>query len=134
MTDVNIMKKTVNASNLELSRLVNEQKDGIYGILPYSMSFLKLYLKKPYYSTPEAGIYSFGIIMAEVALYADQAYFKPDEEELMFGIFCGRRLSFPKEIPNYYRDIMERCWNHDTGTHPKVHKVKPINCLGSMAP
>ncbi|CAI2179149.1 12646_t:CDS:2 [Funneliformis geosporum] len=112
-------------SDLGLSSPVKRDvsKEVIYGIMQYIAPEV---LRGKHY-TPEADIYSFGIILAEIA-YTDKAFFHAKRDEILaiYIIKHNRRPKVPEGTPNCYRDLMERCWDSNKDKRPKVHKIKSI--------
>ncbi|RIB29517.1 kinase-like domain-containing protein, partial [Gigaspora rosea] len=110
-------------SDLGLSiQYFNENDNEVYGILPYVAP--EILNKKPY--TTSSDIYSFGMIMWEV-LYGQciTNYYKlNDASEIMqetMQIFEGKTPPINKEAPQFYVNLMKRCWS-------KVSENRPSAC------
>lgn len=91
----------------------------VYGVLPYVAP--EVLLKKPYTSRSE--IYSFGIIMSEIASGKPPFPNEPHDKELAFKIYAGARPEYPSKIPKCYVDLMKKCWDEDPLKRPMAEML-----------
>ena len=99
---------------------VANNKKEVYGIIPYIAP--EVFEGQAF--TPASDIYSFGIIMWEIA--TGQVPFANIEHnyDLIQAICNGKRLVTPDGIPIEYKDLLERCWNEDISKRPKAKNCK----------
>jgi len=92
----------------------------IYGVMPYVAP--EVLRKEPYTSKSE--IYSFGIIMSEIAAGQSPFSDRKHDHELASDICRGVRLAFPRETPKCYVDLMKECWDKDPLKRPTAEVIK----------
>src|SRR5690242_3782252 len=81
--------------------------------------------KKPY--TKESDIYSFGMIMWEFTTGKKPFHDRPHNYCLISDILKGERPQITDDTPEFYADLMKRCWDRNPGNRPKAKEIK--NCL-----
>ncbi|RHZ64823.1 hypothetical protein Glove_320g137 [Diversispora epigaea] len=81
----------------------------IYGVIPYMAPET---LSRGEY-TQASDIYSFGMIMLEVLTSYPPYYNVPHNTNLVIDICKGRKPEIKYEIPRFFKEIMEKCWNFE---------------------
>ncbi|RIB06807.1 kinase-like domain-containing protein, partial [Gigaspora rosea] len=73
--------------------------------------------------TPASDVYSFGIIMWEVS--SGRLVFSDKNHDLCFLTEAcnGLRPTIAKDMPEYYVDLMKRCWNNDPAKRPMASEI-----------
>ncbi|RHZ88318.1 hypothetical protein Glove_23g151 [Diversispora epigaea] len=92
----------------------------IYGVIPYMAPET---LNSGEY-TQASDIYSFGMIMYEVFTSYPPYYNISHDENLVISICEGQKPEIMCEIPQLFKDLMEKCWNTDPSNRPKVIELK----------
>ncbi|RHZ84269.1 hypothetical protein Glove_84g53 [Diversispora epigaea] len=106
----------------------NDKNNEIYGSIPY----IPPEILRGNKFTREGDIYSFGFIMYEIATaqrpFADQAH----DTYLMIDICNGVRPKVPdfmlNWIPEWYLDLMYRCWSDDPSERPTTDELNDLIC------
>ncbi|KAG9292377.1 hypothetical protein G9A89_015247 [Geosiphon pyriformis] len=83
------------------------KKGSVKGVLPYLAP--ELLCGEPY--SQLADIYSFGILMAEIASGEPPLSQEPHNENLADKICQGMRPQIPFDTPDRIKKIIEKCWN-----------------------
>jgi serine/threonine protein kinase len=92
----------------------------LYGVMPYVAP--EVLQNKPY--TRESEMYSFGIIMSELASGKPPFASEAHKNELVLKICCGEyRPEFPRETPKCYVELMKQCWNKNPSKRPTAEMV-----------
>ncbi|RHZ89203.1 hypothetical protein Glove_18g30 [Diversispora epigaea] len=92
----------------------------IYGIISYMAPET---LSQGKY-TLASDIYSFGMIMLEVLTSYPPYYNIPHNENLAMGICEGLKPEIKCEIPQFLKEIMEKCWNFEPLNRPTAGELK----------
>src|SRR6185369_12528248 len=98
--------------DLGLCQQVIDKKDNpdkIYGVIPYLAP--EVLSQKPY--TKESDIYSFGMIMWEFTTGKKPFHDRPHNHCLILDILKGERPQITDDTPEFYANLMKRCWDHD---------------------
>ncbi|RHZ57702.1 hypothetical protein Glove_384g12 [Diversispora epigaea] len=95
-------------------------KEKIYGVIPYMAPET---LNSGKY-TQASDIYSFGMIMLEVFTSYPPYYNIPHDEKLVISICEGRKPEIKCEIPQLFKDLMEKCWNINPLNRPTAEKLE----------
>jgi len=61
--------------------------------------------------TKESDIYSFGMIMWEHTKGKKPFYNRSHDHHLMLDILEGKRPEITEDTPEFYADLMKKCWN-----------------------
>ena len=77
--------------------------------------------------TKESDIYSFGMIMWEFTTGKKPFHDRPHDEYLILDILKGERPQITDDTPEFYADLMKRCWHHDPKNRPTAEEI--MNCL-----
>jgi len=108
-------------------QLVDNKKEDnpnkIVGVIPYLAP--EVLSKKPY--TKKSDIYSFGMIMWEFITGEKPFHNRPHDYCLILDILKGERPQVTDDTPEFYAELMKRCWDHDPGNRPTAKEIK--DCL-----
>src|SRR5437764_14148925 len=96
----------------------------IFGVIPYLAP--EVLSKKPY--TKESDIYSFGMIMWEFTTGKKPFHDRPHNHYLIFNILRGERPQITNDTPEFYAELMKKCWNHNPENRPTAREIN--DCLG----
>ena len=122
----NVLSYDVHTSlvgDLGLCQQTIDRKDNpnkIFGVIPYLAP--EALSKKPY--TKESDIYSFGMIMWEFTTGKKPFHNRPHDHLLILDILKGER---PENTPEFYAELMKKCWNHDPENRPTAGEI--CDCL-----
>ena len=72
----------------------------------------------------EADVYAFGMIMWEVTSREKPFLEIEHDKNLALRIFNGLRPTITDDTPQYYRDLMQKCWHSDPAQRPTANKIK----------
>src|SRR5437764_8785996 len=90
-----------------------------FGVIPYLAP--EALSKKPY--TRESDIYSFGMIMWEHTTGKKPFHDRPHNHLLIADILKGERPQVTDDTPEFYTELMKRCWNHNTENRPTAEEI-----------
>ncbi len=94
----------------------------VYGVLPYVAP--EILRKQPY--TTAADVYSFGVIMYELASGKPPYPDRPHNTELALDIVQGLHPKFAEETPQCYVDLAKRCLDVDPHKRPSAEELMEI--------
>ncbi|RIA85583.1 kinase-like domain-containing protein [Glomus cerebriforme] len=103
------------------------EKEGIYGILPYiAPEVLK---GKEYIQASD--IYSVGIVMCELSTgeFPFKDTFKDNQQldmNLAINICQGERPKLSDNAPNIFNEVVEMCWAQDPSVRPSINELENI--------
>src|SRR5437762_3372592 len=105
--------------------MVDKKDDSnkIFGVIPYLAP--EVLSKKPY--TMESDIYSFGMIMWELTTGKKPFHDRPHNHILISDILNGERPQITDDTPEFYAELMKRCWDHDPESRPTADEI--YDCL-----
>src|SRR5437588_7183960 len=110
--------------DLGLCQQVVDKKDDhlnkIYGVIPYLAP--EVLSKKPY--TKESDIYSFGMIMWEFTTGKKPFHDRPHNHYLIMDILKGERPQITDDTPEFYAELMKRCWDHNPENRPTAKEIR----------
>src|SRR4051812_12441612 len=95
----------------------------IFGVIPYLAP--EVLSKKLY--TKESDIYSFGMIMWEHTTGKKPFHDRSHDQYLMMDILNGERPQVTDDTPEFYTELMKKCWDHSPENRPTVEEI--LNCL-----
>ena len=108
--------------DLGLCQQVADKKDNlnkIFGVIPYLAP--EVLSKKPY--TKESDIYSFGMIMWESTTGKKPFHDRPHNASLILDILNGIRPQITDDTPEFYAELMKKCWNHSPENRPTAQEI-----------
>ena len=117
--------------DLGLCQQVVDKKDNpnkIFGVIPYLAP--EVLSKKPY--TKESDVYSFGMIMWEFTTGKKPFHDRPHNYLLISDILNGERPQVTDDTPEFYAELMKKCWDHSPENRPTARKI--LNCLYEYHP
>ncbi|RHZ81907.1 hypothetical protein Glove_117g80 [Diversispora epigaea] len=94
--------------------------ENIYGVIPYMAPET---LSRGEY-TKASDIYSFGMVMLEVLTSYLPYYNIPHDENLVIKICKGLKPEIKCEIPQFLKEIMEKCWNFERLERPTAKELR----------
>ncbi|CAG8528389.1 14622_t:CDS:2 [Acaulospora colombiana] len=105
--------------DLGLTRKPSPESKVFYGVVPYCAPEV---LESAIYSEA-SDIYSFGMLMWELAAGVRAFSNRKHDESLMFSIIFGLRPQPIPHIPNSYKTLMERCWAPNQTDRPSAQEI-----------
>ncbi|RHZ82065.1 hypothetical protein Glove_114g177 [Diversispora epigaea] len=120
ITEAHNGSKFIRLGDLGLCRPVNEiSSSGTYGVLPYIAPEV---MNQNQY-TQASDIYSVGIIMWVISTgkipFEKELY----DPELAVSIFNGHHPKIHKGTPQYFVELMEKCWHNDSSERPSAEMI-----------
>jgi len=122
----NLLKWSKNTRITDLGRAENfretvthERANEVYGVLPYVAPEVLMGLAY----TPAADIYSFGMILWEMSSGKPPFANEPHDIVLTKKICDGERPNIIEGTPQFYIDLMTRCWHADQTQRPTVQEL-----------
>ena len=102
-------------------QLVDKKDDPhkIFGVVPYLAP--EVLSKKPY--TEKSDIYSFGMIMWEHTTGKKPFHDRSHNHLLISDILNGERPQITNDTPEFYAELMKRCWDHDPENRPTAEDI-----------
>src|SRR5205823_13125992 len=95
----------------------------IFGVIPYLAP--EVLSKKPY--TKESDVYSFGMIMWEFTTGKKPFHDREHNSSLILDILNGIRPQITDDTPEFYVELMKKCWDHSPENRPSAREIK--GCL-----
>ncbi|RHZ84483.1 hypothetical protein Glove_81g67 [Diversispora epigaea] len=92
----------------------------IYGVIPYMSPET---LSRGEY-TQASDIYSFGMVMIEILTSYPPYYNIPHDANLVMGICKGLKPEIKCEIPQFFKEIMEKCRNFEPFNRPTAKELE----------
>ncbi|RHZ83828.1 hypothetical protein Glove_87g249 [Diversispora epigaea] len=118
---VNETKTSSYITDFGLCKPVTENDpEKIYGVISYMAPET---LNRGEYSQA-SDIYSFGMIMYEIFTSYPPYYNIPHDENLVISICKGKKPEIMCEIPQLFKNLMEKCWDIDPSNRPKAVELK----------
>ena len=108
--------------DLGLCQQIVDKKDDpneIYGVIPYLSP--EVLLGEPY--TKESDIYSFGMIMWKFTTGKKPFHDRPHDPYLIMDILAGKRPEIVDDTPEFYAELMEKCWDHNPENRPTAKEI-----------
>ncbi|RHZ46841.1 hypothetical protein Glove_606g176 [Diversispora epigaea] len=104
-----------------LCKPVSEKNpEKVYGIIPYMAP--ETLNRGEYFQASD--IFSFGMIMLEVFTSYPPFYNVPHDENLAINICNGLKPEIKCKIPQYLKNLMEKCWNIEPLDRPTAEELK----------
>ena len=126
----NVFSYDINGSvigDLGLCQQVVDKKDNpnkIFGVIPYLAP--EVLSKKPY--TKKSDVYSFGMIMWEHTTGKKPFHDRSHNHILITDILNGERPHITNDTPEFYAELMKRCWDRDPENRPTAEEM--FDCFG----
>ena len=107
--------------DLGLSILQSEASDitKIVGVMPYLAP--ELFSDGSYSQATD--VYAFGIIMWEISSGEKPFHEIVHDKQLALHIFHGSRPTITDDTPQFYRDLMQKCWHSDPTQRPTAKEI-----------
>ncbi len=107
--------------DLGLCILKSESSDikDIVGVMPYIAP--ELFIGDTY--SQKSDIYAFGILMWEISSGEKPFHELVHEKLLALRIFKGLRPTITDDTPQFYRDLMQKCWHSDPTQRPTAKEI-----------
>src|SRR5215203_4764340 len=112
--------------DLGLCQQIVDKKDNpnkIFGVIPYLAP--EVLSRKPY--TKESDVYSFGMIMWEYTTGKKPFHDREHNHLLISDILNGIRPQVTDDTPEFYAELMKKCWDHSPENRPTAKEIK--DCL-----
>src|SRR5437763_677464 len=74
--------------------------------------------------TKESDIYSFGMIMWEHTAGKKPFHDRPHDHYLTLDILKGERPQITDDTPEFYVELMKRCWDHNPENRPTAREIR----------
>ncbi|RHZ54992.1 hypothetical protein Glove_421g75 [Diversispora epigaea] len=120
----NIVNRSINScyiTDFGLCKPISENDpERIYGVIPYMAP--ETLCRREY--TQASDIYSFGMVMLEVLTSYPPYYNIPHNENLAIDICKGLKPEIKCEIPQFLKEIMEKCWNFESHDRPTAKELR----------
>ncbi|RHZ82342.1 hypothetical protein Glove_109g235 [Diversispora epigaea] len=100
--------------------VTENDSEKIYGVIPYMAPET---LSRGEY-TQASDIYSFGMVMLEVLTSYPPYYNIPHDENLAMDICKGLKPEIKCKIPEFFKEIMGKCWNFEPHNRPTAEELK----------
>ena len=100
-----------------------DNTDEIFGVIPYLAP--EVLSNKTY--TKESDIYGFGMIMWEHTTGKKPFHDIPHDQFLMLDILKGERPQITDDTPEFYAELMKKCWDHNPENRPTAREI--FDCL-----
>ncbi|RHZ51604.1 hypothetical protein Glove_476g101 [Diversispora epigaea] len=100
--------------------ITENNPENIYGVIPYMAP--EILIRGEY--TQASDIYSFGMVMLEILTSYPPYYNIPHNENLVNEICKGLKPEIKCEIPQFLKEIMEKCWNFDPFDRPTAAELR----------
>ena len=108
--------------DLGLCQQLKEKDDDtneIFGVIPYLAP--EVLSGKPY--TKKSDIYSFGMIMWEYTTGKKPFHNRSHNHCLILDILEGKRPEITQDTPEFYVDLMKKCWDPDPENRPTAKEI-----------
>ena len=106
-----------------LCQQVVDKKDNpneVYGVIPY----LAPEVLSGESHIKESDIYSFGMIMWEFTTGRKPFHDRPHDSYLIMDILAGKRPKITNDTPEFYVELMKRCWDHNPENRPTAREIE----------
>ena len=107
--------------DLGLCILESESSDikEIMGVMPYVAP--ELFIGGPY--SQASDVYAFGIVMWEISSVEKPFHEIIHDKLLALRIFNSLRPTITDDTPQFYRDLMQKCWHSEPAKRPTAREI-----------
>jgi serine/threonine protein kinase len=91
----------------------------VYGVMPYVAP--EVLHGKPY--SKASDVYSFGMLMYEIATSRLPFSNEPHDIDLVNQICSGVRPKLPNNIPSFYTQLIQQCWDSNPSMRPSAEYI-----------
>ncbi|GBC06418.1 hypothetical protein RclHR1_06810007 [Rhizophagus clarus] len=91
----------------------------IYGVVPYIAPEIFKGVK----FSKASDIYSMGMILWELTTGCKPFYNIEHDSEFIYKVIDGKRPNITNDTPEYFADLMKKCWNSDLIKRPSALKI-----------
>src|SRR5579863_2422351 len=74
-------------------------------------------------------VYAFGMIMWEISSEEKPFHDLVHDKQLALRIFHGLRPNINNDMPQFYRDLMQKCWHADPTQRPTAYDIWELTCI-----
>ncbi|CAI2167671.1 6790_t:CDS:1 [Funneliformis geosporum] len=99
---------------------VSSQNNEIYGVIPYIAPEVLNGAK----FSKESDIYSLGMVMWELTSGRKPFDYVEHDHNLIYQIIDGKRPDITQDTPDFYSNLMKRCWHPDPSKRPLIAEIK----------
>ena len=68
--------------------------------------------------TSQSDVWSYGVVLWEIATFAEIPYQAKTNEEVMFHVKSGGSLQFPENCPDIFQSLALKCWKTVPDSRP----------------
>src|ERR1051325_9086512 len=104
------------------SKIQDNDSTSLYGVMPY----VAPEVLRGNQFTVSSDIYSFGMLMYELAISLPPYHNYSSDESLLHDICDEVRPKVPEGIPNCYVELMTKCWSQDPEDRPNADYLAQI--------
>jgi serine/threonine protein kinase len=105
-------------ANNTLSNNNKKKSNKIYGVAPY----VAPEILKGAASSKESDIYSLGMIMWELTTGC-KPFANVEDINIMYKTLDGKRPEITNDTPEFFANLMKRCWDSNPLKRPTIHEV-----------
>ncbi len=74
--------------------------------------------------TPQSEVYSFGVLLWELWTFGQVPYVGLNNTEAAEEVVKGVKLKLPMEIPQFVRNMLQKCWDADPYSRPTFYQLR----------
>jgi len=71
-------------------------------------------------------VYAFGMLMWEISSQERPFHDIVHDQQLALCIFHGLRPTITNDMPEFYQDLMQKCWNADPAQRPTAQEISEL--------
>ena len=77
-------------------------------------------------------VYAFGMLMWEISSEEMPFCEQVHDKFLALRIFKGLRPTITDDTPQFYRDLMQKCWHSDPTKRPMAKEIQELTCIWNL--